>query len=442
VRGTPNTWETRIRFGADRRKRFFIRNVKTAEVALERAKEMAEMAARLVSVVRTDEVEQLLKAAGEAENTARLDVVRNLVRRVTTGEYKGAQRPKTKLPADISFRAFGALWTEGELHRMWPDHVEEKATAADDARRLAKHVYPVIGGVPVREISLELCDETMSALSRSLSKASRRHVAQVIVRLMHLAAYPARLVQSSPIPRGWLPKLGRKVNFPILLPREDLQLMEAISVPLNRRLVYGFLHREGVRRGDAERLRWRQVDLELRTLRIESDKTQAGRLFMMNPGVQRALRLWKQMKPQSRADDLVFADEAGELPEMQHLARRLREDLLTAGVTRPELFEGHGTWARFNVHTLRHSYVTRSLARGVPEDTVRQHTAHISNELRRYREFATSIEELHLEDLTPLDVAIPEFRGVGQRVGQEVGQLKRLHPAQAPESPEKPRLIN
>ncbi|HEY4105251.1 MAG TPA: hypothetical protein VGM44_15240, partial [Polyangiaceae bacterium] len=150
----------------------------------------------------------------------------------------------------------------------------------------------------------------------------------------------------------------------------------------------------------------------------------------------------KQMKPQSRADDLVFADEAGELPEMQHLARRLREDLLTAGVTRPELFEGHGTWARFNVHTLRHSYVTRSLARGVPEDTVRQHTAHISNELRRYREFATSIEELHLEDLTPLDVAIPEFRGVGQRVGQEVGQLKRLHPAQAPESPEKPRLIN
>jgi hypothetical protein len=111
-------------------------------------------------------------------------------------------------------------------------------------------------------------------------------------------------------------------------------------------------------------------------------------------------------------------------------------------VNRPELFEGHGTWARFNVHTLRHSYVTRSLARGVPEDAVRQHTAHRSNELRRYREFATSIEELELEDLTPLDAAIPDLRGVGQRVGQEVGQTKKHGPAVLPKLNEKSRLLN
>ena len=37
-----------------------------------------------------------------------------------------------------------------------------------------------------------------------------------------------------------------------------------------------------------------------------------------------------------------------------HLAGQLRRDLLHAGVTRPELSEARGTWARFNVHTLLH----------------------------------------------------------------------------------------
>ena len=64
----------------------------------------------------------------------------------------------------------------------------------------------------------------------------------------------------------------------------------------NRRLMYGFLHREGLRRGDAEHLRWRQIDFEFGTLRIEDDKTRSSRMFVMNPGVVAALRAWKTLK--------------------------------------------------------------------------------------------------------------------------------------------------
>ena len=42
----------------------------------------------------------------------------------------------------------------------------------------------------------------------------------------------------------------------------------------------------------------------------------------------------------------------------------------------------------------------------------------MSNDLRRYREFASSVAELHLEDLPPLNEAIPELAKVGHRVGQ------------------------
>jgi integrase len=148
-----------------------------------------------------------------------------------------------------------------------------------------------------------------------------------------------------------------------------------------RRLLYGFLHREGVRRGDAEDLRWRQLDLVTGTLRIESDKTKHSRVFTLSAGVIAALKAWKGIKEPTEPNDLVMTDMEGKLPAMAHLADQLRRDLETAGIKRRELFEAHGGWGRFNVHTLRHSYVTRSLALGVPEDTVRQHTGHRSGEL-------------------------------------------------------------
>ena len=209
---------------------------------------------------------------------------------------------------------------------------------------------------------------------------------------------------------------------------EDAALLGQTTVPLVRRLLYGFLHREGVRRGDAENMRWRQLDLELGTLRIEVDKTKHSRLFSLTPGVVRALRAWRELKGSVAPNDLVMTDIEGKLPAMDHLADQLRQDLRSAGVTRRELFEADGGWGRLNVHTLRHSFVTRSLALGVSEDTVRQHTGHRSGELQRYRESAKSAADLALKELTPLDEAIPEFVKLGQKLGHELGQTEKRVP--------------
>jgi hypothetical protein len=61
----------------------------------------------------------------------------------------------------------------------------------------------------------------------------------------------------------------------------------------------------------------------------------------------------------------------------------------------------------------------------VPEDHVRQRTGHVSSELRRYREFAESVADLKLEELTPLHEAIPELARVGQKVGQNVAHVEK-----------------
>ncbi len=124
----------------------------------------------------------------------------------------------------------------------------------------------------------------------------------------------------------------------------------------------------------------------------------------------------------------MFVNENGKSPNMDHLADQLRDDLGKARVTRIELFEAHGNWGRFNVHSLRHSYVTRMLASGASEDAIRLRTGHKSNELLRYREQARSIAELELGTLSPMHESVPELARMGQSVGQSLGQPEKRAP--------------
>ena len=46
------------------------------------------------------------------------------------------------------------------------------------------------------------------------------------------------------------------------MPREDAQLMATTAIPLVRRLLVGFMAREGMREGEAARLEWTDLDLD------------------------------------------------------------------------------------------------------------------------------------------------------------------------------------
>jgi integrase len=335
-----NAWTTRIRFGNGQRQRFTIMGCRTEEQALARAASMAEMAATLIAAGKGKDASLVIEKAASAENTEKLMVVRNLVRRICSGAYDDVEAVlPAKLPPETSLRQLGALWTDGELHRRWPDHVKAKRSVKDDVWRLAKYVNPIIGDLAAASFTLDDANLVMSGLPRTLSAATRRHIAQLLVRLGHLAVFPAQLRKACPIPRGWLPKTRGKKQFPILMPDEDSTLLANTAAPLLRRLFYGFLHREGVRRNDAATLRWRQLDLVRGTLRIEQDKTDHSRMWRLDAGVAEALRRWKDLQGRPQPDGLVFVDAKGVAPDVQHLATHLRADLKQAGVDRDELFE-------------------------------------------------------------------------------------------------------
>ncbi len=248
------------------------------EQARERASLMAEVVGELRRAGRDDFVETALKQLASLSG-ARLVAFVKIVRGYAAGTEILAS---ASVPADrTTFREFAEHWTSGGLAREFPAHVRVKRTADDDVSRLEKWVYPAIADLPLSRVGLDHYDAILRAVSGS--QATRRHVAQLIRRVLQLAVYPARLLTANPIPRGALPKKGAARAFPYLYPVEDAALLACRDVPLPRRVIYGFLAREGMRTSEALALRWEQLDLERGTVSVEENKTDDFRVRPLDP---------------------------------------------------------------------------------------------------------------------------------------------------------------
>jgi integrase len=188
--------------------------------------------------------------------------------------------------------------------------------------------------------------------------------------------------------------------------------MATASTPLVRRLFFGTLAREGMRREEAARLRWRDLDLHRGIIRLDENKTDDPRAWALDPGVARALKAWRTNHCTDASADVHVFQEGGRPLYVDQFARKLRADLRAAGVGRPELFERSAVRQPLRVHDLRATFVTVSLANGKTETWVADRTGHRSSAMiNRYRRrrAARTWAELSLGPLTALDEAIPEL---------------------------------
>jgi integrase len=226
-----------------------------------------------------------------------------------------------------TFGDFATRWTSGKLHKLYPDHVRDKRSSDDDASRVDV-LSKALGHVPLSAFTLEHAEKAMRQLDelrqarereratakgrkvqtlKPLSRASRRQYAQVIHRVLGLAVYPARVITSHPLPRGFLPKGGGAKPLAYLYPDEDTALLKCESVPIVCRLLYGVLDREGMREGEALALRWRDLDLERGAVTLDANKTDDPRAWALSPGVARALKAWRERwRANAKPTDPVF----------------------------------------------------------------------------------------------------------------------------------------
>jgi integrase len=397
-----------------RRKGFALTGLKPKdeEAARERCTAMAQIAVRLRHAGHASRVVDLLKMGARARAGRSWQAILDAVETAcTAGAVITADVGST-----ISFVDFAKEWTEGRLHKRWPDHVAAK-DSDDDAGMLRKYVEPTIGDVRLVDFTLDHAEQIMASIPEGRSTSLRRHVAQFVRRVLALAVYPARHLTLSPIPRGWMPKVKLTRAMTYLYPDEDRALLACVGtenepgVPLHRRLFFGVLAREGLRRDELRMLRWRDVDFERGHIALDRNKTDDPRSWALDPGVSRALKAWKERYCADAArDDEVF-------PEIRdHVAAELRADLKKAGVKRESLFERSDARRPIRVHDLRATFTTLALANGKTETWVSDRTGWRSSEMvSRYRRAARTWTELNLGSLASLDEAIPELSATHQR---------------------------
>lgn len=406
LRPLANGFEARIRIDdKGTRKGFALLPSLSEADAAARCRAMASMAQRLRVAGHAGDAVKLLEMAATARPGRPWDAVVAAVDALCAGST--VEVAKASVPAWV---AFAKQWISGELRAKWPDHVDAKDSAADE-RMLRLYVEPVIGELTVDAFTLDHADQVMANLPGHLSSATRRQVAQFVRRVCALAVYPARLLRENPCPRGWMPKVRVTRAFTYLYPEEDRTLLACETVPVLRRLFYGTLAREGLRRDELGGVRWRDVDLDRGRIALDENKTDDPRAWALDAGVLRALSRWRELYARdAELDDYVFAENGCPL-YTQQLAAELRDDLKTADVKRPQLFERSAVRRPIRVHDLRASFVTVSLANGRTETWVADRTGHRSSiMINRYRREARTWSELNLGPLAPLDEAIPELR--------------------------------
>jgi integrase len=381
----------RARFGEDERLELRAPHAKSIDDAQARATVVALVADKLVSIGRRDMVRDTAKKIAEAPTAKRVELLAKAVDEIVDGAKTESR--------DITFEQWAKRWTSGELAAQYPDHVRA-IDHRKNVMRLRKYILRFVGSVPVVAFQLAYAEKVMAKLPE-MTSTNRRHIAQIMVRLMHLAVYPGKLITASPIPRGWLPKVKGRKHYSCLYPREESALLACKDVPLVFRLFCGVLDREGMRISEAWDSTWTQWNLDEGTFLATKTKTGDPRAWALNPETLAAMREWK--KREGGKSTRPFGTLDDHIPDRRKLAVYFRAALKKAGVDRAELFEATEHTAALRAHDMRATFVTVSLAEGRPEHWVRDRTAHKSTAMiDRYRRAARQWVELKLGGLGPL----------------------------------------
>ncbi|NUP10874.1 MAG: tyrosine-type recombinase/integrase [Polyangiaceae bacterium] len=348
---------------------------------------------------------KLLDRAGAASDTKSTDAVREMVRRLVNHESSIAQRV-----AGVGGDTFGDVakaWTSGDLAKKYPDHIKAKRSANDDRSWLEHRVLPLVGGVRLRDFKLDHAETVMRALPDDFAPASRRHVAQLMNRIVKMAVYPLRMIETNPLPSGWMPKqrmgAGKKQEIPYTT--EHDAFVSCAGVAFELRLFAGFVAREGMRHQEAEGLTWSDVDLDRGLVRLDQNKTDDPRAWALRPDVLSALSHWHGQRGKPAGDALVFARHDGTTLRLE--AWRYREALKVAGIERTALHKGSDVTSPTAFHALRALFVTEALARGMSEAWVSDRTGHRSSQMiATYKRRARTYSEAKMPPLGPLDALL------------------------------------
>lgn len=336
---------------------------------------------------------QVMETLGRADaGWTRAKSERELRHRLADVERKGKRRPRP-----ITFADYADQWfADCQARRNWrPLTVKHFRTRL---HRLKGFFGPEpLGAVRPHDVA--------GYISVTLTDFSPATVVGDVDLLadIYKTAKREELVETNPAEGAERPSIPRR-RWRILEPAEVARTLAAFTDE-QARAAFLTLVLTGIRRGELQGLRWRDVDLanpDGARLRVRDSKTEDGiRSIALSPALAEALWQHRRRSPFQGDDERVFCNPktGGEYRE-ETFTEALRAALSVAGV------EGHVR----PFHDLRHTAITNGAASGASPIAVMAKAGHAS--------MTTTKRYLHLAGIVFRDEAEAlERRMLGRTIG-------------------------
>jgi integrase len=268
-------------------------------------------------------------------------------------------------------------WIETYAGRTAKGILEQ--TRSDYRARLEQDAIPYFGRSLLAAIEPQhIRDLARHVASRGVSPNTVR-LSLAPVKALLATALEDGTIRSNPAagvrivsPRETFDEAGASDEPVKALKPEQLAALMA-QIPEEWQTFFTFLADTGVRIGEAIELRWRDVDLGARTVRIERQfyrgrigrpKSRFGRRTVkLTPGL--AQTLWTQRK-RAAEDELVFAAErGGRIDQSNLMSRVLKPAAVEAGLGEwVKTREGRRAESWVGFHTFRHTCATALFREG------------------------------------------------------------------------------
>jgi integrase len=341
------------------------------------------------TVTLPDGTRKRLHVRGFETRTAAVKAMREAL----TASDKGAFTDPSKQP----FGQYLATWLDGL--RLRPSTVASYRTYA----RL--HIVPQLGAVPLASITPAMLNKLYRQLEDGGRADGQGGLAPRTVRYVHTIlssafrdAVDGGQLTVNPASKAKPPTAAQAAG-PEMHPWSAAQLSKFLAWTEKNSAAHPawrVLAMTGMRRGELLALRWREVDLDARTITVRRSagvvrvkgqggtiaegptKTGKARVVDIDPGTVAVLKAHKAKRGTAslvlaKDDALVFGDLENNVRAPERFTR-----LFTETVARCQRDLGEDVLPAIRLHDLRHGHLTGLLQAGVPVHIVSQRAGHAS----------------------------------------------------------------
>lgn len=292
----------------------------------------------------------------------------------------------------------GITFTDFWLEEYFPQTQSSKkpGTLASEQWLFSKWIQPVLGSTPLQELSVRELELIVNKAKRAKkSAATIRYILAIISQIWNTALHLDIVTGDCPCRKVKKPrKDNRRIRF--------LTHEEADQLLLELAMRSGDMHDiallslyTGMRAGEIHALKWGNVDFQNETLEILDPKSGKNRMAFMTPEVKTMLQIRHDGQPKGalvfpgrngqkrrwvsdtfeRAVNILGFNNSGEYIENEN------------GTMQPEQIED--ARQRVVFHTLRHTFASWLVQKGIPLYTVAELMGHSSIEMtKRYSHLA------------------------------------------------------